>query len=117
MLNTTFYKKINQNVWRPKPHIKSVEKFKTKLRDILKRSRSISLNDRLLKLVNGNMKLDKNIRMELRVIIWMQWKKIRKRYTSLRKLGISHRDVYITANCKKRLLSYNAYLCIIERNI
>lgn len=50
MFNTTFYKKINQNVWRPKPHIKSVEKFKTKLRDILKRSRSISLDDRLLKL-------------------------------------------------------------------
>ena len=42
-----FYKKINQNIWRPKPHIKSVQKFKTKLRDILIRSRSISL-DKLL---------------------------------------------------------------------
>lgn len=45
-----FYKKINQNIWRPKPHIKSVQKFKTKLRDILIRSRSISLDERLLKL-------------------------------------------------------------------
>lgn len=45
-----FYKKINQNIWRPKPHIKSVQKFKTKLRDILVRSRSISLDERLLKL-------------------------------------------------------------------
>lgn len=45
-----FYKKINQNIWRPKPHIKSSEKFKTKLHDILIRSRSMSLDARLLKL-------------------------------------------------------------------
>ena len=104
-----FYKKINQNIWRPKPHIKSVQKFKTKLRDILVRSRSISLDERLLKLkqliygwVNyfriADMKallskeIDPNIRRKLRVIIWKQWKKIKKRYTCLRKLGISHRD-------------------------
>lgn len=45
-----FYKKINQNIWRPKPHIKSVNKFKTKLRGILVRSRSTSLDERLHKL-------------------------------------------------------------------
>lgn len=113
-----FYKKINQNIWRPKPHIKSVQKFKTKLRDILVRSRSISLDERLLKLkqliygwVNyfriADMKtllvkeIDPNIRRKLRVIIWKQWKKIRKRYTCLRKLGISHRDAYVTANSRR----------------
>lgn len=113
-----FYKKINQNIWRPIPHIKSVKKFKTKLRDILVRSRSISLDKRLLKLkqliygwVNyfriADMKallsneIDPNIRRKLRVIIWKQWKKIRKRYTCLRKLGISHRDAYVTANSRK----------------
>ena len=113
-----FYKKINQNIWRPKPHIKSVQKFKTKLRDILVRSRSISLDERLLKLkqliygwVNyfriADMKallskeIDPNIRRKLRVIIWKQWKKIKKRYTCLRKLGISHRDAYVTANSRK----------------
>lgn len=113
-----FYKKINQNKWRPKPHIKSVEKFKTKLRNILIRSRSVSLDERLLKLkqliygwVNyfriADMKtllakeIDPNIRRKLRVIIWKQWKKIRKRYTSLRKLGITHRDAYVTANSRR----------------
>ena len=45
-----FYKKVNQNIWRPKPHIKSINKFRTKLRDILIRSKSISLDERLLKL-------------------------------------------------------------------
>lgn len=45
-----FYKKVSQNIWRPKLHIKSINKFKTKLNDILIRSRSISLDERLLKL-------------------------------------------------------------------
>ena len=112
-----FYKKINQNKWRPKPHIKSVQKFKTKLRYILNRSRSIRLDERFLKLkqiiygwVNyfriADMTMilkgiDGNIRRKLRVIIWKQWKKIKKRYTCLRKLGINHRDAYVTANSRK----------------
>lgn len=112
-----FYKKTNQNIWRPKPHIKSVQKFKTKLSDILTRSRSISLDERLLKLKQliygwvtyfriADMKcalkeIDQWIRRKLRVVIWKQWKKIKKRYTCLRKLGISHRDAYVTANSRK----------------
>ena len=112
-----FYKRDNQNIWRPKPHIKSIEKFKTKLHEILIRSKSISLDERLLKLkqviygwVNyfkiADMKrflekIDQWIRRKIRVIIWKQWKKIKKRYTSLRKLGISHRDAYVTANSRR----------------
>ena len=128
-----FYKKINQNIWRPKPHIKSVQKFKTKLRDILVRSRSISLDERFRKLkqliygwVNyfriADMKallskeIDPNIRRKLRVIIWKQWKKIKKRYTCLRKLGISHRDAYVTANSRKGYY-YIAHTRVIETAI
>ena len=128
-----FYKKINQNIWRAKPHIKSVQKFKTKLRDILVRSRSISLDERFLKLkqliygwVNyfriADMKallskeIDSNIRRKLRVIIWKQWKKIKKRYTCLRKLGISHRDAYVTANSRKGYY-YIAHTRVIETAI
>lgn len=112
-----FYKKIGQSVWRPKPHIKSVEKFKYKIKQILCRSWSISLDERLLKLkqliygwVNYFrsadmkkllLKQDENIRRKIRVIIWKQWKKIRKRYTCLRKLGITHRDAYVTSNSRR----------------
>ena len=112
-----FYRKINQKTWRPKPHIKSVEKFKTKLRETLIRSKSISLDTRLLKLkqviygwVNyfkiADMKIflqgiDTWIRRKVRVIIWKQWKKIKKRYTCLRKLGINHRNAYVTVNSRR----------------
>ena len=112
-----FYRKFNQNTWRPKPHIKSIQKFKTKLRDILSRSRSISLDERFLKLkqlmygwvnyfkiadMKGILKsIDENIRRKVRVIIWKQWKNIKKRYTSLRKLGQNHYNAYMTANCRR----------------
>ena len=45
--------------------------------------------------------IDPNIRRKLRVVIWKQWKKIKKRYTCLRKLGISHRDAYVTVNSRR----------------
>ncbi len=112
-----FYKRINQNIWRPKPHIKSIEKFIYKLNQILLRRRGISLDQRLKELkyliygwVNyfriADMKsflerLDMRIRRKLRVVIWKQWKKIKKRYTSLRKLGIDHYNAFMTANCRR----------------
>ncbi len=127
-----FYKKVKQNIWRPKPHIKSVNKFKTKLHDILIRSRSISLDERLLKLkqviygwVNYFriadmktllMKIDPWVRRKLRVILWKQWKKIRKRYTCLRKLGINHRDAYVTAN-SRRGYYHIAHTPVLEKAI
>lgn len=128
-----FYKKIGQNMWRPKPHIKSVEKFKYKLKQILCRSLSISLDERLLKLkqlIHGwvnyfriaDMKtmlmkeIDPNIRRKLRVIVWKQWKKIKKRYTCLRKLGISHRDAYVTANARRGYY-HIAHTRILEKAI
>lgn len=127
-----FYKKINQNIWRPKPHIKSVEKFKRKLKQILCRSWSITLDERLLKLkqlIHGwvnyfrsaDMKIllqrtDESIRRKLRVIIWKQWKKIRKRYTCLRKLGINHRDAYVTVNCRRGYY-YVAHTTVLEKAI
>ena len=128
-----FYKKINQNIWRPKPHIKSVQKFKLKLKQILCRSWSISLDYRLLKLkqliygwVNyfriADMKallmleIDPNIKRKIRVIIWKQWKKIKKRYTCLRKLGIAHRDAYVTVNSRKGYY-HIAHTRVLERAI
>lgn len=103
--------------WRPKPHLKSIEKFLYKLKQLLCRSWNVSLDKRLLKikqLIYGwvnyfriadmkwfLIKIDQKIRRQIRVIIWKQWKKIKKRYTCLRKLGISHRDAYVTVNSRR----------------
>ncbi len=81
---------------KPKPHLKSVQKFKRKIKRLTCRKWSINLDERIRKLnqlVRGwvnyyriaNMKnvllqIDERLRTRIRVIIWKQWKKIRTRY-------------------------------------
>jgi group II intron reverse transcriptase/maturase len=109
--------------YQAKPHKLSIEKLKCKLKALTIRKWSISLDARLRKLkqqivgwVNyfriAKMKtvleeIDARLRKRIRVIIWKQWKKTKKRYESLRKLGATHRNAYVTANCRK---SYQ-YVC------
>ena len=95
----------------------SVEKLKRKLKALICRKWSISLDARFEKLrqqivgwVNyfriAKMKtvlleIDSKLKKRIRVIIWKQWKKICKRYESLRKLGATHMNALMTANCRK----------------
>lgn len=125
-----FYSK--NGVWKPKPHLKSIQKFKYKLNKILCRKRSIKVSAMITELnylirgwVNyfriADMKwflveIDGRIRRKLRVFIWKQWKRIRKRYTMLRKLGINHRDAYVTANTRKGLY-HVAHTRVLEKAI
>ena len=117
-----FYKKINQNKWRPKPHIKSVEKFKYKLSQILLRKRGISLNQRLKELkyliygwVNyfriGDMKyflikFSQWLRHKVRVVIIKQWKLPKRIYTNLMRINkalkykFSDEDIHKVANTR-----------------
>lgn len=98
-----FYYK-NQK-WRPKPHIKSVQKLVRKVKSLTKRNQSISMKDRI-KLLNpvirgwinyfriADMKMvisriAQHLRRRLREIIWKQWKNGETRYKALIKLGIS----------------------------
>jgi len=103
--------------YQSKPHKLSVEKLERKIKLLTRRNWSISLSSRLKKLCSqirgwvnyfriGKMKtllcsLDRMLRKRIRVIIWKQWKKIRKRYECLRKLGASHLNAYKTSNCRK----------------
>ena len=103
--------------YQAKPHLKSILKFKRKLKALTKRNWSISLEVRLTKikqLVMGwvnyfriaKMKtvlaeIDQKLRKRIRIIIWKQWKKIRTRYKALRKLGANHKNAFSTANCRK----------------
>jgi len=103
--------------YQAKPHKLSIEKLKRKLKALTSRKWSISLDVRLKKLkqqitgwVNyfriAKMKtvlfeIDARLRKRVRVIIWKQWKKTKRRYESLRKLGANHQNAYRTANCRK----------------
>ena len=90
---------------KPKPHLKSIQKFKKKLKQLTKRSWSISLDERIIKLnqvIRGwinyfriaDMKthmssISEHLRRRIRCIIWKQWKTCEHRYKCLLKLGVS----------------------------
>lgn len=112
-----FYKDTKVNKYKPKPHLKSIEKLKRKLKQLTKRSWSISLDKRIQKLkwlivgwVNyfriANMKsvlakLDSKLRARIRIIIWKQWKVCKKRIESLVKLGIDREEAKGITYCRK----------------
>jgi hypothetical protein len=89
----------------PRPHEKSIEKFKRKLKQLTSRSWSVSLDYRFRKInevVRGwvnyfkicNMQqhmeiISANLRRRIRCIIWKQWKVPDKRIKSLIMLGIT----------------------------
>ena len=98
---------------KTKPHLKSIQKFKRKLKQITKRNYSISLNERIVKLnqvIRGwinyfriaDMKeqiknITSHLNRRIRCIIWKQWKTCNHRYKCLLKLGISKEKAKRTA--------------------
>lgn len=77
------YSFFQRNGWKPKPHIKSVEKLKAKLHELTIRSKSISMESRIAK-INPVIRGWVNY---FWICIWKQWKTIRKRRRALMKLG------------------------------
>ncbi len=89
---------------KPKPHLKSIQKFKRRLKQLTKRSWNILLDDRIVKInqvVRGwinyfkiaDMKvymqaISEHLRRRIRCIIWKQWKTCKHRYECLLKLGV-----------------------------
>ncbi len=89
--------------WKARPHKDSIKKFERKLKQLTKRSWSVSMDYRIERLnqvirgwINyfriGSMKetlkrIDGHLRTRIRIVIWKQWKKSSKRYWGLRKLG------------------------------
>ena len=100
---------------KAKPHAKSVEKFKARMKQLTCRSWGVSnsykvqkLNELIRGWINyfkiGSMKglcrkLDGNIRYRLRMCIWKHWKTPRNKARNLMKLGIpkwaARRTAYI----------------------
>ena len=99
-----FYYAKNGEI-RPKPHLKSIQKFKRKLKQLTRRNLSISLEERIVKInqvtrgwinyfriadMHGNLKdITRHLNRRIRCIIWKQWKTCKHRHECLLKLGIS----------------------------
>ncbi len=98
-----YYEK--DGIYYSRPHEKSIEKFKRKLKQLTCRSWSVSLDYRIKKInevvrgwvnyfricnMKGHMeKISSHLRRRIRCIIWKQWKNPVKRRKSLIKLGVS----------------------------
>ena len=103
--------------WKPKPHLKSYQKLKRKLKQLTNRSWSTSLDNRIKQinyLVRGwvnyfriaNMRqviteIDKHLRTRIRVIIWKQWKRITRREKALIHLGVEKELAHNVACTRK----------------
>ena len=114
-LGFSFWK--SKDKWKPKPHLKSYQKIKRKLKELTKRNWSISLDSRIKKInqlvigwVNyfkiANMKktiqeIDGHLRTRIRTIIWKQWKTTINRQKGLQKLGIEETLAHNIANTRK----------------
>ena len=100
-----------------RPHGKSKERFKKKVRQITKRNRGHAFGDIVLELrrytdgwINyygiADMKSfmeysNQWIRRRLRMYIWKQWKKVKTRFRNLQKLGITEEQAWQWANTRK----------------
>ena len=112
-----FFMDKNDGLWKAKPHAKSVEKLKLKLKKLTSRRWSISLDERLEKIKKtivgwtnyykiGYWKdvarmVDAHVRFRLRMCIWKQWKKVSTKKKALIKLGIPKREAWMLANSRK----------------
>ena len=111
-----FYRN-SEGIYRPKPHIKSIERFKKKLHDETIRSNSYSITykiSRLNPIIRGWInyfkicdmkmvmyKLDGYLRTRLRMCIWKQWKLPKNRVKQLRKCGFEDWKAKAYGYCRK----------------
>lgn len=96
---------------------KTISRFKEKIRELTKRTRSMSMEDRISKLNRylmgwiGYFRLasakihcenfDKWIRRRLRMCLWKQWKRVRTRIRELRALGVPEWACFVMANSRR----------------
>ena len=114
-----FYFDKTAHQYKAKPHAKSVEKFKKRMKELTCRSWGVSNSYKIEKLnqlirgwINyfkiGSMKklcteLDGNIRYRVRMCIWKHWKTPQNRAKNLIKLGVNRKRAYATAYSGNRI--------------
>ena len=87
--------------WKPKPHIKSYQKLKRKLKQINYLIRGWVNYFRIANMRQIIIDIDKHLRTRIRVIIWKQWKRIMSREKALVKLGVEPKLAHQVACTRK----------------
>lgn len=133
--------------YRLRVHPKSVSKIKGKIKEVTNRNVSMNFDERISKLIEktrgwvnyfkmADMKaiiieIDQWIRRRLRACIWKTWKRVRTRFTNLKKLGINPSKAWEYANTRKgywriskspilqraipnELLERRGYICMLK---
>lgn len=120
-----FYRKPS-GTWKPKPHLKSIQKFKRKLKRLTNRRWNIPLTDRINK-INQSVRgwvnyfriadmemamksISSHLRRRLRCIIWKYWKVPSKRIWALKKLGADKDRARALAYTRKKYWRISMYL-------
>ena len=114
-LGHSFY--IHRGEGRLRIHPKSIRKLKDKVREVTGRSNGMGIQerkDRLNQVVRGwtnyfkladaknTLKaLDEWLRSRIRMVTWKRWKKIRTRYTNLKRAGLDEEQAWRWANTRK----------------
>lgn len=114
-LGFSFYK--GKDGYQAKPHLESVENFKFKLKRLIRKNWSVSiehqikrLNQVILGWINyfkiGKMKkslskIDSHLRFRLRMCLWKQWKTAQNRRKNLIKLGMDKYTAYKYSHTSK----------------
>ena len=102
---------------RLRVHPQSIHKLKEKIRKITGRSNGMGIRqrkERLLQSVRGwvnyfklaDMKkllksLDEWMRSHIRMVTWKRWKRVRTRFTNLKRLGLDEERAWMWANTRK----------------
>lgn len=117
---------------RPKPHLKSIQKFKRELKQLTKRNWSISLDKRITKInqvirgwinyfriadmKNVMAEIGEHLRRRIRCIIWKQWKLPRCRMNNLMKLGCEKEQAKAVSFSRKGYWNSSLYISIFITN-
>lgn len=127
-----FFKDYQHRLYKAKPHLKSVDSFKYKLKQLTRKKWSVDtkyqvqrINQLIRGWVNyfkvGYMKsllrqIDSHTRVRLRMCIWQKWKTAKNRRKNLIKLGMNKYNAYRNSHTSKGTIRI-AYSWILTTTI
>src|SRR5690625_657046 len=127
-----FFRDYQNRLYKAKPHRKSVNNFKYKLKQLTRKNWNVDTKyqvERINQLIRGwvnyfkvghmkmlLMKIDSHTRVRLRMCIWQKWKTAQNRRKNLIKLGMNKYNAYKNSHTSKGAIRI-AYSWILTTTI